>query len=93
MLIFSLIFFLVSINDSGDKIAYSIYNIGSGMYMKIVNENGEISEQKAVNNNYQIKDKLFVCGDMASGQSLVVKAMASGLECAKSVNKYLMDIE
>ncbi|MDY2732097.1 MAG: hypothetical protein SOV49_07340 [Erysipelotrichaceae bacterium] len=48
---------------------------------------------KAVNNNYQIKDKLFVCGDMASGQSLVVKAMASGLECAKSVNKYLMDIE
>lgn len=48
---------------------------------------------KAVNNNYQIKDKLFVCGDMASGQSLVVKAMASGIECAKAVNKYLMDIE
>ena len=55
---------------------------------------GLVSERgKAVNNNYQIKDKLFVCGDMASGQSLVVKAMASGLECAKSVNKYLMDIE
>ena len=48
---------------------------------------------KAVNNNYQIKDKLFVCGDMASGQSLVVKAMASGIECAEAVNNYLMNMD
>ena len=49
-------YFLVSIDTLGGVFAYSIYNIGSGMYMKIVNENGEISEQKAVNNNYLINE-------------------------------------
>ena len=44
---------------------------------------------KAQNNNYQISGKLFTCGDMASGQSLVVKAMKSGIDCAKAIDQYL----
>ena len=44
---------------------------------------------RAVNNNFQINGKLFTCGDMASGQSLVVKAMKSGIDCAKTVDDYL----
>ena len=32
---------------------------------------------------------VFVCGDSANGASLVVRAMASGIETAKKVNEYL----
>ncbi|MDO4499768.1 MAG: glutamate synthase subunit beta [Erysipelotrichaceae bacterium] len=39
--------------------------------------------------DYQIKDKLFTCGDMLSGQSLVVKAISSGLQCAEKINNFL----
>lgn len=41
--------------------------------------------------DHKIKDNLFVCGDMEMGQSLVVKALASGIDCAKSIDKYLND--
>ena len=34
-------------------------------------------------------DNVFVCGDAANGASLVVKAIASGLQTAKRVNEYL----
>jgi len=34
-------------------------------------------------------DHVFICGDAQSGASLVVRAMASGLDAAKRVNKYL----
>ena len=34
-------------------------------------------------------DKLFACGDCRTGQSLVVKAMVDGRDCAKAVNDYL----
>jgi glutamate synthase (NADPH/NADH) small chain len=34
-------------------------------------------------------EKVFVCGDAASGASLVVRAIASGLDTAKKVDKYL----
>ncbi len=37
----------------------------------------------------QYAENVFVCGDAASGASLVVRAMASGIETAKRVNKYL----
>ena len=37
----------------------------------------------------QYPDHVFVCGDAHSGASLVVRAMASGLETAKKVNEYL----
>ena len=34
-------------------------------------------------------ENVFVCGDSANGASLVVRAMASGIETAKKVNDYL----
>jgi glutamate synthase (NADPH/NADH) small chain len=34
-------------------------------------------------------DNVFVCGDAKSGASLVVRAMASGIETAKKVNEHL----
>ena len=34
-------------------------------------------------------ENVFVCGDAANGASLVVKAIASGLQTAKRVNEYL----
>jgi glutamate synthase (NADPH) small chain len=36
-------------------------------------------------------DKLFACGDCRTGQSLVVKAMVDGRDCAKAVNDYLKE--
>jgi len=35
-------------------------------------------------------DKVFSCGDMRRGQSLVVWAIAEGRECAREIDKYLM---
>ena len=35
-------------------------------------------------------DKVFACGDMERGQSLVVHAIASGRRCARNVDTYLM---
>ena len=37
----------------------------------------------------QYADNVFVCGDAAHGASLVVRAMASGIETAQKVNAYL----
>ncbi len=36
------------------------------------------------------KEKLFACGDMRRGQSLVVWAIREGRQCAHSVDKFLM---
>jgi glutamate synthase (NADPH/NADH) small chain len=35
-------------------------------------------------------DKVFACGDMQRGQSLVVHAIASGRTCARAIDLYLM---
>lgn len=35
-------------------------------------------------------DKVFACGDMQRGQSLVVNAIASGRACARAIDLYLM---
>ena len=35
-------------------------------------------------------EKVFSCGDMRRGQSLVVWAIAEGRACAKSIDEYLM---
>ena len=37
----------------------------------------------------QYPANVFVCGDAQNGASLVVRAMASGIETAKKVNEYL----
>ncbi|MBO5627045.1 MAG: glutamate synthase subunit beta [Prevotella sp.] len=34
-------------------------------------------------------DKVFICGDSKTGASLVVRAMASGIQTAEAVNRYL----
>jgi glutamate synthase (NADPH/NADH) small chain len=36
------------------------------------------------------RDKVFSCGDMRRGQSLVVRAIREGRQCARSVDEYLM---
>lgn len=36
-------------------------------------------------------DKVFACGDCRTGQSLVVKAMVEGRECAKAVSAFLAE--
>ena len=36
------------------------------------------------------KNKIFSCGDMQRGQSLVVHAIASGRKCARSIDLFLM---
>ena len=35
------------------------------------------------------RDRVFACGDCRTGQSLVVKAMADGRDCADAVDRYL----
>ena len=37
----------------------------------------------------QYPENVFVCGDSANGASLVVRAIASGLDAAKKVDAYL----
>lgn len=37
----------------------------------------------------QYPENVFVCGDAANGASLVVKAIASGLQTAKRINEYI----
>ncbi len=37
------------------------------------------------------KDKVFVCGDMKRGQSLVVWAIADGTKCAEEIDTYLLE--
>jgi glutamate synthase (NADPH/NADH) small chain len=32
---------------------------------------------------------MFICGDAANGASLVVRAMASGIDTARKVNQFL----
>jgi glutamate synthase (NADPH/NADH) small chain len=39
--------------------------------------------------DHQAKGKVFTCGDCRTGQSLVVKAMVDGRNCADAVDAYL----
>jgi glutamate synthase (NADPH/NADH) small chain len=46
---------------------------------------------KATMNDYKTStDKVFSCGDMRRGQSLVVWAIREGRQCARSVDEFLM---
>ena len=46
---------------------------------------------RANEKDYQTKiAKIFSCGDMRRGQSLIVWAISEGRECARSIDKYLM---
>ncbi len=53
----------------------------------------ELSERKNVaidKSNKSSVDKVFAAGDAAMGASLVVRAIASGRDAAKSINKFLV---
>ena len=43
-----------------------------------------------VNDYKSSADKVFACGDMRRGQSLVVWAIREGRQCARAIDKYLM---
>jgi glutamate synthase (NADPH/NADH) small chain len=44
-------------------------------------------------NDYKTSaDRVFTCGDMRRGQSLVVWAIREGRQCARSVDEYLMGV-
>ena len=49
----------------------------------------ERSAQRDASSSKASLKNVFVCGDAANGASLVVRAMASGIETAKKVNEYL----
>jgi len=54
-------------------------------------EKDERSNVKATYGTYLTsKDKVFACGDMRRGQSLVVWAINEGRTCAREVDRYLM---
>jgi NADPH-dependent glutamate synthase beta subunit-like oxidoreductase len=40
---------------------------------------------------YQATGKVFACGDCRTGQSLVVKAMVDGRDCADHMNAFLAE--
>ena len=45
----------------------------------------------STNNNMMTSiEKIFSCGDMQRGQSLVVHAIASGRSCARNIDLFLM---
>ena len=49
----------------------------------------ERSAQRDASSSIASLKNVFICGDAQNGASLVVRAMASGMEAAKKVNEYL----
>ena len=89
---------LVEIEDSEKKIPCDLLIIAAGFvgfepYIKeafdieTTNRNTALTKEGSYMTN---KDKVFVCGDMHRGQSLVVWAIDEGRRCAKEVDEYLM---
>jgi glutamate synthase (NADPH/NADH) small chain len=62
-----------------------------GMINDLGIEMDERGNVKAAENAFQTSiPKVFACGDMRRGQSLVVWAISEGRECARKVDEYLM---
>jgi glutamate synthase (NADPH/NADH) small chain len=62
-----------------------------GLLSDLALELDERGNVKATEQAYQTTlPKVFACGDMRRGQSLVVWAISEGRECAKKVDEYLM---
>ena len=89
---------LVEIEDSEKKIPCDLLIIAAGFvgfepYVKeafdieTTNRNTALTKEGSYMTS---KDKVFVCGDMHRGQSLVVWAIDEGRRCAKEVDEYLM---
>src|SRR3954454_4967049 len=62
-----------------------------GMIDELGVELDERGNVKATEKNYQTNiSKIFTCGDMRRGQSLVVWAISEGRECARKADEFLM---
>jgi glutamate synthase (NADPH/NADH) small chain len=62
-----------------------------GMVKELGVELDERGNVKASEKEFQTNiSKVFTCGDMRRGQSLVVWAISEGRECARKVDEYLM---
>jgi glutamate synthase (NADPH/NADH) small chain len=62
-----------------------------GMLDQLDVELDEIGNVKASEKDYKTNiSKIFTCGDMRRGQSLVVWAISEGRECARKVDEFLM---
>jgi glutamate synthase (NADPH/NADH) small chain len=62
-----------------------------GMLSELEVELDERGNVKASEKDYQTNlTRIFSCGDMRRGQSLVVWAISEGRECARKVDEYLM---
>lgn len=63
----------------------------TGMIDELGVELDERGNVKATEKNYQTNiSKVFACGDMRRGQSLVVWAISEGRECARKADEFLM---
>ena len=63
----------------------------AGMLNQLEVEMDDRGNVKATETLYQTSiPKIFACGDMRRGQSLVVWAISEGRECARKVDQYLM---
>ncbi len=63
----------------------------NGMVDELGVELDERGNVKATEKQYQTNiSKIFACGDMRRGQSLVVWAISEGRECARKVDEFLM---
>lgn len=63
----------------------------TGMLEELEVELDERGNVKASEKDYQTNHaRIFACGDMRRGQSLVVWAISEGRECARKVDEYLM---
>lgn len=65
----------------------------TGMIDELGVELDERGNVKATEKQYQTNiAKIFTCGDMRRGQSLVVWAISEGRECARKVDEFLMGV-
>jgi glutamate synthase (NADPH/NADH) small chain len=68
-----------------------VYPQQEGMLEQIGVELDERGNVRATEKEYQTNiSKIFSCGDMRRGQSLVVWAISEGRECARQVDEFLM---
>jgi glutamate synthase (NADPH/NADH) small chain len=64
-----------------------------GLVHKLNIELDQRGNVKTGNNDYQTNmPRVFSCGDMRRGQSLVVWAISEGRECARQVDEFLMGV-
>jgi glutamate synthase (NADPH) small chain len=65
--------------------------VADGMIQNLGLELDKRGNVLADTNRYQSsRDKVFACGDMRRGQSLVVWAIREGRQCARAIDQYLM---